>query len=124
MLGEKCCYALAVDAVDVSQQRDPFRLRECLRAAQWLVWMLLEHPQAALAPDVRLTDAFKDLDPSIAQDDRSLAVHPRMRVSHADHDTGDAALGNGSRACRCAAVERARLEAGIESRSNDTRPPE
>src|SRR5712671_1288992 len=85
--------------------------------------MLLKHPETELAPDFWLADAFDDFHPCIAQDKHACAVHTRVRVAHSNHDSGDAALGNGSRAGGRAAVERTRLEGGIECRANDAMPP-
>ena len=84
--------------------------------------MLREYPEAELAPDFGLADALNDLDVRIAQDERACAVHTRVRVVHSDHDLGDAALGDGFRASRCAAVEGTRLKGGVECRADDTVP--
>jgi hypothetical protein len=114
MLGEKRLYETAVDSIDFSQQRDSLLLGQCLRTAERLVWMLLEHPDAELSPNVRFTDAFNDFDAGIAQDERTRAVDTRVRVAHTDHDSGDTALCDGSGACGGAAVEGARLEGGVK----------
>lgn len=113
MPGEKHLYAIAVDSVDFSQVSDSLRLGQRPRAAERLVWMLLEHPEAELAPYLSLTNTFNDLDAGIAQDERARAVNTRVRVAHAEHDSGNTALGDGSRASGRAAMEGARLEGGV-----------
>src|SRR5688572_8246166 len=113
MIGEKDLYPTAVDSVDFSQASDLLLLGQRPRAAERLVWMLLEHPDAELPPDFRLTDAFNDVDAGIAQDKRASAVHARVRVAHADHDSGNTALGDGSRTRGRASMEGARLEGGV-----------
>src|SRR6266545_8391682 len=82
--------------------------------------MLCEYPEAELAPDFGFADALVDLYVRIAQDERARAVNTRVRVVHSDHDSGDAALGYGVRAGRCATVERTRLKGGVERRADDT----
>src|SRR5204863_3258015 len=62
MLAEKHLNHTAVNPVDFGQARDSLLLEPCLRAEQRLVRMLRENPEAELAPDVRLTYAFDDLD--------------------------------------------------------------
>jgi hypothetical protein len=75
--------------------------------------MVLEHPNAELAPHFRLADALDDFHSRIAKDAHSFAVNPRVRIAHAKDDARDAALGDGSRARRCAPVKRARLEGRV-----------
>src|SRR5258708_35096688 len=84
--------------------------------------MLCEDPEAELAPDFGFADPLDDLYASIAQDQRSRAVHPRVWVVHADHDARDAALGDRFRASGCASVERTWLESGVEGRADDAGP--
>jgi hypothetical protein len=84
--------------------------------------MLLEHPDAKLAPHFWLADAFDDLHRGIAEDEHPRAVYTRVRVTHPDHDAGDTPRSNGSRAGGCTAVEGTGLESGVERRANDTVP--
>src|SRR5882724_10313440 len=81
--------------------------------------MLLEHPEAELPSDFSLAYAFDDIDPRSAKDANALAVDARMRVAHADNDTSDSPLGDGSRARWGAAVERARLQCRVEGRARN-----
>lgn len=85
--------------------------------------MLLEHPEAKLAPNFWLADAFDDLHLCIAEDKRSRAIDTRVRVTHSDHDAGDTPRGNGSRAGGCTAVKGTGLKSGVERSANDTVPP-
>src|SRR4051812_13453168 len=87
------------------------------------MWMLLEHPEAELAPDFRLADPFDNLHLPVAQDQRTRAINARVRVTHPDDDARDTAVDNRSRAGRCAAVKRAGFEGRVERRASDTVPP-
>ena len=113
MRREKHLYATAIDSVDFSQVSDSLLLGQRSRAKERLVWMLLEDPEPELAPNFGLTDAFNDLDAGIAQDERTRAVNTRVRVAHADHHSGDTALGDGSRTRGRAAMERTWLQGGV-----------
>jgi hypothetical protein len=81
--------------------------------------VLFEHPMAELPPHLGFADSLRHLDFSILENTDTLTVDARVRVAHADHHFGNAALGDGRRACRRAAVERARLERRVKRGSGD-----
>jgi hypothetical protein len=109
----------SIDTVDLDQTVDPLLLGQCLRATQHFVRVVLDNPRPKLSPNFRLANPLDDLDARFAQDGNPHTIDARVRISNANHDSGDAARGDRSRARRRAPVERARLECRVQSRAAD-----
>src|SRR5437762_1908994 len=86
-----------LDAVDLGKALDSFSLRDGFRANTHFVRMMLDDPKSKLPSNRGFLNAFDHLDARLAQNSNPLAIDARMRVTHADHDSRNAARRNRSR---------------------------
>ena len=103
-----------VYAVNLCKAGDSFGLGQSLRAAERIVGVVLDDPNAELAPNLGFANALDDFDARLAQDANPRAIDAWMRVPHANDDPSEPPRCDRPGARRRAPMERARLERGVE----------